>query len=307
MSDVLKVGLVGADISHAPAFARILNESGYEHSAPGARLTAFYRGGSPDWELSRTRVEEFSAQLRDRFGAVERGSVEEVVDECDAVMIVSGDGRVHLEQFRKAAPSGKPVYINKPFALNSADALAMRDLARRHDVALMSCSALRFAPGLTRYLDSRSSQDTIFGADCYGPGHLEATQLGLFWYGVHSAETLYTILGRGCLRVRTSTTDAQDVAVGEWADGRTGTIRCNRKENKAFGALIHSPRGSRYLDISAHPIPINTPLVRRMVEMFRTRVTPVDLRETLEIVRFLEAANESRETGRAVELKPEQP
>ncbi len=303
MADVLKIGLIGADTSHAPGLAQDFNDETYEHYIPGARLTSFFPGGSPDMELSMSRVEGFTAKIRDTFGAAVRGSIEEVVAENDAILLTSVDGRAHLEQFRKIAPSGKPVFMDKPFAVTSSDARAIAELARQHKVPLMSCSSLRYAPGLVQFLNSRDSGDAVFGADAHGPGPLQETQPGVFWYGIHSAEILYTILGPGCTKVWTVSNEDQDFVTGEWADGRIGTMRCNRKGSKGFGAVLHSPKATRYVDISGHPRPMMPSLAQKIIEMFRTRVSPVPVEETVEIIRFLEAANESRDSGKPVELK----
>jgi len=37
-------------------------------------------------------------------------------------MLESADGRVHPEQFRRIAPYGKPVFIDKPLAVSVRDA-----------------------------------------------------------------------------------------------------------------------------------------------------------------------------------------
>ena len=49
----IKVGLIGLDTSHAPAFTKFLNDSANENYVPGAKVVAAYAGGSPDVEADR--------------------------------------------------------------------------------------------------------------------------------------------------------------------------------------------------------------------------------------------------------------
>ena len=57
----LRVGMIGTDTTHAGEFTRLINGG----TIPGARVVAAYKGGSPDIESSRTRVDRFAAELRE--------------------------------------------------------------------------------------------------------------------------------------------------------------------------------------------------------------------------------------------------
>jgi hypothetical protein len=66
--------------------------------------------------------------------------------------------------------------------------------------------------------------------------------------------------------------------------------------------VIHREKGARYADVSVHPKPYFAGLLEAIVEMFHTGVPTIQAKESLEIVRFIEASNESAETGRTVWL-----
>ncbi|MBE1444620.1 Gfo/Idh/MocA family protein [Paenibacillus sp. OAS669] len=297
----LNIGMIGLDTSHAPAFAELLNDPKHPYHIPGAQVTVAYPGGSPDFELSYSRVEGFTAKLRDSLGVEIVGTIEEVADRCDAILLLSVDGRVHLEQFKKAASYGKPVFIDKPFAVSSADAEAMARIVEERGIPLMSCSSVRYAQGLSEAIADKE-KGRIIGVDCYGPMELQPTQPGLFWYGIHTVDMLYAAMGRGCKEVTAFTNEDYDEVVGVWEDGRIGTIRGNRKGNRTFGALVHREQASRFVDVYAHPKPYYASMLEAVLEMFRTGSAPIDMKETLEVIRFIEAANESRRTGSAVQL-----
>ena len=296
----VKVGMIGLDTSHVVAFTQLLNNPEAQYHVPGAQVICAFPGGSPDWEMSWSRLEGFTQQVQE-FGVKIVDSIAEVAQTSDAILLESVDGRVHLAQFREIAPYGKPVFVDKPFAVSYRDAKEMVDLARKYQVPLMSSSALRYAEELTGVL-ARCEKETIVGADTYGPMAMAPTQPGLFWYGIHAVEMLYAILGRGCRRVTAHRTEDYDVIVGEWEDGRLGTVRGNRRGNNDFGAVVHTTQGSQFVDVYANPKPYYASLLEQVMILFRQKRSPLDIEETLEIVAFIEAANLSRETGRPVEL-----
>src|SRR4029453_1615082 len=107
---------------------------------------------SDDFEMSYSRIDRFTEQISSHYGVKIVDTPEAVAEACDAILLESADGRVHLEQFRRIAAYRKPVFIDKPMAVSYADAKAISELAKLHGVPLMSCSALRYAEALTNAL-----------------------------------------------------------------------------------------------------------------------------------------------------------
>jgi predicted dehydrogenase len=301
MKESLNIGIIGLDTSHVTAFTRLLNDSNTEYHVPGGKIISAFPGGSADFELSISRVEGFTNELHNNFSVSIVDSPEAVAERCDALLIESVDGRVHLEQFARVAVFGKPVFIDKPLALNSRDAEKIIELSMQYNIPLMSCSACRFAEGLTQTLSDKMN-GYIIGAECFGPMHLQPTQPGLFWYGIHTVDMLYAIMGKGCVEVISTTTTEHDVIAGIWKDGRIGTIRGNRKGNNKFGAVIHREQSSEFVDISSHPKPYYASMLEGTMKMFKTHQSPIDIQETREVIRFIEAANESLSTGERIKL-----
>ncbi|TYP76381.1 Gfo/Idh/MocA family protein [Paenibacillus methanolicus] len=298
----LRIGMIGLDTSHAIAFAELLHDGQHAYHVPGGRITAAYPGGSSDFELSYSRVGGFTDRLRDQYDVDIADSPEAVAEACDAILLTSVDGRVHPEQFRRIAGFRKPVFVDKPLAVTSADAEAILSLARQYGTPVMSCSALRFAEGLSEALRDEAA-GRIIGMDSYGPMAQQPTQPGLFWYGVHLADMLFRSLGPDCVQVSAVSNDAHDLIVGEWANGAIGTMRGNRMGNDRFGVMLHRENDTRSVDVYAHPKPYYASMLEQIMGMFRTGVPAVALEETVRIMRFLEAANESRATGRAIRVK----
>jgi hypothetical protein len=302
MRKPLKLGMIGLDTSHVSAFADILNDPAHPYHVAGGKIEVAYPGiPSKDFELSYSRIENYTNELRNKFGVTILDSAEAIVEQSDAVLIVSVDGRVHLDLFKKIAPYGKPVFIDKPFAVNSKEAEEMFTLAAKYRVPLMSCSSLRYAEELNKEL-LRGKEDLILGADCYGPMPFESALPEYYWYGIHSVEMLYRIMGKGCDSLSVTTNEYYDSIVGTWKDGRIGVIRGNRKGNYQFGAMIHRTKTSSFVDASSHAKPTCAGMLERIMQMFHTGQLDIEAAETLEIIRFLECANESRRSGTIVKL-----
>lgn len=303
MSNFLKIGLIGLDTSHVLAFTRLLNDETAPFHVAGGRVVAAFAGGSPDFALSRDRVEGFSRELVDDYRVQILESPAAVAEHCDALMLTSVDGRVHLSQLSEIASLGKPTFIDKPFAVDSNEAQQMVELAAQHKMPLMGCSGLRYAQPLVDALSEMADAgEAVVGVDCYGPMQLEATQPGLFWYGIHCVEMVYAALGCGCQSVSVVSNQDFDIVTAQWRDGRLATIRGNRLGNNAFGATLHGAKTSRAVAASAHPKPTYAALLPHIMTLFRTGVSPIPIEETLEIVRFIEAANKSRGSGAVVKL-----
>jgi predicted dehydrogenase len=54
--------------------------------------------------------------------------------------------------------------------------------------------------------------------------------------------------------------------------------------------------------VSAHPKPFYAGLLEQVMTMFQTGIAPIDIEESLELIRFIEASNESARTGQSVKL-----
>ncbi|KKO54925.1 Gfo/Idh/MocA family protein [Paenibacillus sp. DMB20] len=297
----LRIGLIGLDTSHALAFTRLLHDAGDAYHVPGAVVAAAYPGGSPDFPLSISRVNGFTEDIRGQYGVPIMETPEEVAEVCDALMLLAADGRAHLELFRRIAPYRKPVFIDKPLALRSLEAEEIARTAERNGIPVMSASSLRYALSLTRELE-REGAEPVLGADVHGPMEIESTQSHYFWYGIHSAEMLFSVMGPGCREVSAISAESHELITGTWEDGRIGTVRGNRSGNFSFGALIHRKNESAYVDAQGSGKPFYADLLERVMVMFTTGKIVLPIQQSVEVIRFLEAAEESRRTGRHVAM-----
>ena len=296
---ILRIGMIGLDTSHAPAFAKLWNDPTATGLLAKQQVVVAFPGGSPDIESSFTRVGQFTKDL-EALGVKMVGSIDELIAQVDAVVITSLDGRRHLEQAIPVFRSGKPLYIDKPLAGSLVDAIAIHQLAKRHKARCFSSSSLRFSPGIWKYRSDPSLSATVRGAIAWSPCSLEATHPDLYWYGVHGCESLYTAMGVGCKKVTRITTTGTDSAVGVWGDGRIGEFRGLRDGAKEYGLVVF---GESKVDVGGK-YEGYAPLVNEITKFFAGGESPIAPEETLEMFAFMEAADESkRRGGSPVELE----
>ncbi len=294
---VIRVGIIGLDTSHAPAFAKVLNDKTHAQHVPGCKVVAAYPKGSPDIESSTSRVPEYTKQFEE-MGIEIVDSIPTLVAKVDAVLLETNDGRPHLEQIRPALKAGIPVFIDKPIAGSLSDAIAIFKEAKAAGVPIFSASSLRYIKFGQEVRNGSIGEVT--GADTYSPASLESTHPDLFWYGIHGVEALFTVMGSGCEEVVRMSTDDYDVVVGKWNDGRIGTFRGLRAGKRGYGGTAYGTKGVQVIG----PYAGYPPLVKDIVTFFQTGKSPVSAEETLQIYAFMEAADESkRQGGKPVSVK----
>ncbi|HEY1948046.1 MAG TPA: Gfo/Idh/MocA family oxidoreductase [Bryobacteraceae bacterium] len=285
----LRLGVIGTDTSHSVVFAHALNDAANPNHVAGGRIVVAYKGGSPDVEESRSRVEKFSTELQGKLGVRFVDHISEMCSAVDGILLESLDGRKHLPEMKEAVKCGKPIFIDKPLAASLSDAREIARVAGDAHVPWFSASSLRFSD-----IESMK-QEPINGVIVWGPGPTERHQeLDLSWYGVHAVEMLYTLMGPGCSEVTLTHAENADVVTGKWKDGRLGTIRVERPYT-TFGAVAF--RSKNKVDTLANVKVDYLPLVRKIIEFMQTQKPPVSNAETLEIFAFMDAAQKSKEHG----------
>ena len=205
-----------------------------------------------------------------------------------------------MEQFKILIEYGKPVFIDKPLACCYDEAKAIMDLAEEKGVPVMTCSALRYAMGIADALEPGEKVQTCHA---FGPMEILDDYRDYFGYGIHSAEILFTMMGRGCKTVHVVISKDYDLLVGLWKDGRIGTITGKRITPYDFGCSLLTDKGEKTV-VAQREIPWYAMLIGPIVEFFKTSVNPIHKTESLEVIAFLEAASRSRMTqGATIKLE----
>ncbi|HSI77629.1 MAG TPA: Gfo/Idh/MocA family oxidoreductase [Lunatimonas sp.] len=290
----IKVGLVGLSV-HSAAFSRILNDPNKKSDLNGCRMAALYHPpGNPDVDFSQEQLEGFQKEVLE-MGVKIVGSMEELIDQVDVVMIETNDGRPHMEEVLPALKAGKPVFVDKPVAADLKGVIEIYRTAEEYGVPIFSSSGLRYLETAQRIQPAQ-----VLSAHTFSPAALEASHTDLFWYGIHGVELLYTVMGPGCREVQqVKHNDTEDLVIGYWKDDRIGVFRGIRKGKRDFGGTVFKENEI----VNLGTFTGYRPLVVKIVDFFLQNKSPVPVEETLEIYAFMQAAQESKEkNGKKISL-----
>ena len=279
-----KVGIIGLDTSHSIAFTKVLNEHQHTGEYLGYQVVAAYPHGSRDIPSSMDRIPGYTEEIQ-KMGVRIMGSIAELLEQVDVVLLETNDGKLHLEQALEVFKAGKRMFIDKPITASYADAVKIFQASEKYGIPVFSSSSLRYVKGIEAIDKSK-----VLGADTFSPATIEPSHPDLFWYGIHGVETLYTVMGTGCESLVRISTENTDVVVGTWKDGRIGTFRGTRSGVHDYGGTVFTTEKNVVLG----PYSGYEPLLLEIVKYFETGLIPVQPEETLEILAFMEAADESK-------------
>lgn len=286
----IRVGIIGLDTSHAVEFTSLLNAKVPKAGLAGCRVVAAFPHGSKDIKSSISRVPAYTEEVK-RRGVKIVDTIEELLQDVDAVLLESNDGRPHLDQALPVLKARKPLYIDKPMAASLVDVLAIFAAAKASETPVFSASSLRYGDATQSV--KLGSLGRVLGCDATSPCHLEPNHPDLAWYGIHGVESLFTVMGPGCESVTRTAAEEGDVVVGRWKDGRLGTYRGMRSGVQIYGGMAYGSEGNA-------PIGNNSgyePLLVEIVKFFHGGPPPVTEEETVEIFAFIEAADKSKQRG----------
>lgn len=289
----IRVGVIGLSV-HSADFTAILNGPKATDAMRGCRVkTIYHPKGNEDVEFSEQQLNKFT-QIIKEHGVEFASSIDAVVEQSDAVMLLTNDGRPHLEQVLPVFKAGKPVFVDKPLADTFANVRAIFQTSKEFGVPLFSSSPLRYGKTV-QDVSQGKIVGKVLGADVYGPAPLQSSHSDLFWDGIHAVETLFTAMGTGCQWVSRSHSANSDIVVGSWSGDRLGVVRGLRGGRAGFGGTAYGTTGIS----SIGGFQGYGPLVEAIADFFRTGKPPVKMEETLEIYAFMEAADESKRKGGA--------
>lgn len=325
-AEPVRVGLLGIDNFGSVAYTEFLNRPHAEGVFEGVRVVAAYPVISEDYPDSAKLQEQWKAQLltmyqkpkdpKDAVPPIEMvNSIDELLQKCDAVMIFSMDGRLHLKQATPVLKAGKRLFISRPLASSPEDAIAILKLAAETKTPCWSSSQHRYSGGFSG-MRNHPEVGKVIGCDVYGGWIVNAPEADKFTRPLHSIETLLTIMGPGVATVSCASTPTAESITAVWKDGRIGTYRGIKEGAVKYSATVFGDKGVSTAGIYGHGVPVNgvvptndkyvgyEGLAIEMAKFLKGGPVPVSAAETLEIFALLQAAEESKaRNGVAVPLK----
>ena len=213
--------------------------------------------------------------------------IEQVVEECDCIVVLApSDPQVHEKLSDLALRSGKPVYIDKPFAPDLAAARRMIEKAAAHHTSMMSSSALRFGSDLQKAVYETLAGEKAYFASSLGGG-------GSFWeYSIHQIEMLVMLLGTGASRVMQCGRGDSQLMLIDYPDKRRGVV--NRM--KCHGFQVAFEHGNEECQAIKEMPDFFQCFIEAMLEFFVTCKPCVCPEEMLEVAALVETGIKALES-----------
>ncbi|MBE6375061.1 MAG: oxidoreductase [Lentisphaerae bacterium] len=254
-------------------------------------IDEWHSNNYPEWFRTAPRAAEFElgyaweeAPLEDRkpldvwckdMQMIPAKSIEEVVENSDCICVLAPSRPdVHERLAEIPLKSGKPVYIDKPFADSQAAAERLFALADRYNTPLMSSSALRFNDQL---LSGQVKEvEPVFMATTGGGRSFDE-------YGIHQLEMIVSVMGTEVRNLKLAGDEQKVSLTLEYADGRLAQLLYATR----FGFSITAAGEKKSVNIPA-VTNFFPNLIAGMLDFFATGKSLIAPEETITIAGLLE-------------------
>ena len=213
-------------------------------------------------------------------------------DAVDFFMVLApSNPEVHLELCSRILPLRKPTYVDKTFAPDFATAQKIFALADEHGTPVQTSSALRYT---NVQVEAAKAGAAVEHMITWGGG-------GSFdEYAIHPLELLISVMGHEATELMRRGKAERAQLLVNFQGGRTGVVNVFAKTMTPFAASCTTAKGTRYLEVDVPAIFINNQAA--ILDFFASGRTNVDRRESLAIMRLLDAARDPRALKGFVQL-----
>ena len=212
---MIKVGLLGAENSHAKHFAEAINgKKLYE----GFKVTHIFGNDEP----------KMTATLCREYDLVNSSSSSDVIENCDVIVITYRKGSLHHEYAMQALRAGKAAFIDKPFTCDLAQAEEIVNYARENKLLICGGSNLKGLSSLApvkKKIVSGTTTVISFAAE------VDSEYDGYWFYGSHSAELCLELFGTDYRSIKVSLNGASLVATVLYEDRQCIIINSPKMRN----------------------------------------------------------------------------
>ncbi len=230
------------------------------------------------WEESPNPDGKDLAAWCAEFGMIPAASIEEVIEKSDAICVLApSNPEAHARLADLALRSGKPLYIDKTFAPDKATAEGFFALAKEHNTPLMSSSALRYGAELVAAMNNQFAGKRPERIDTFGGGS------SFQEYGIHQLEMVVTSLGTGAKSV---TCTKENVFRIDYDDERSAVMNYSQFYGGFISILTGKDNSAFVLGASQ----MFETLIAKILEFYKTGISPIPACETIEIAAIREAA-----------------
>ena len=208
-----------------------------------------------------------------------------------AVIAPSTPG-THEELCGLVLPFGKTTFVDKTFAPDVATAARIFKLADQHKVALQTSSALRYT-AVQKFV-AEAGRDQVRHVITWGPGRSYDE------YAIHPVEAAVSCLGPEARALMRRGADPESQLLIDFSEGRTAVVNVYNKRKTPYAASVTTAKETRYLEVDTKPLFVDA--AAAMLDFFAAGAAQVDRRETMAVLRILEASRDPAALERFIKL-----
>ncbi|MBQ2956749.1 MAG: Gfo/Idh/MocA family oxidoreductase [Clostridia bacterium] len=208
-----------------------------------------------------------NAQWCADMGIAQADSIEQIIAECDAIIVLSPDNcEMHEQLCQLPLRSKKPVYVDKTFAPDYETAKRIFDIAEESGTPCYSTSALRYA-------SEYQGIENVRAISSWGPNGFEI-------YSIHQLEPIVMLMKADAKRVMYLPGDQWYSITIEFTDGRIATLT-GYAQGSPFMMNIACEDGAKLVEVKSD---FFHEFIVQLVEFFKDPSKVVPHEETLRIM-----------------------
>ncbi len=227
-----RIGIIGTENSHAMAFAKYYNlpvpETG-KHRHENVRVVAVMG----DAESTAAIVRETGVELV-------VSTPEEMLGKVDAVMITSRRGSVHMEYAKPFIPHKIPLFIDKPFTSDPAQADELMAQILASDCPVAGGSACKYLPAILEIRDlvaQLRQENKFISAAMSFRVDLDSIYDGIYFYSPHLVEMCLAAFGMDVRSVQATRTGKSMIVTVQYENDAVSLhfVRAGKQSCVIFG------------------------------------------------------------------------
>ena len=293
-----RIGIIGTENSHAMAFAKILNQPDPETGKPrfpDARIVGVY---GPDTDSTKKIMDEVGVDFIAK-------DPQEFMGKVDAMSINCRKGSLHYKYALPFVEKGMPVFIDKPFTSDTAEAERLIAAAKKSGAKICGGSSARLVPDtqILRHIVKRLiSKNEFITASLNYAADPSSEYDGFYFYSPHLTEIVLEVFGSNVKSLVTFGKNGSRISIWRYS-GFDVTLNYT-KDTHESGAFIMAKNNNIYREIDVgHHLDINVAYlleVEHLIHMIRTGEMPCSYDDLLVPVKMIAAVEESVKTGKEV-------
>ncbi|HML45996.1 MAG TPA: Gfo/Idh/MocA family oxidoreductase [Clostridia bacterium] len=283
---MFRIGIIGAENSHAMAFSKLFNGIEGGNPFPDCRVVAIMgEEAEPTRKTAETCGIEFLPERP-----------EEMLGKVDAMMVTSRNGALHLRYARPFLEAGIPTFVDKPIANDDREAYEIVKIALKSGVPVMGGSCLKSVPD-TLALQARQRElvreGSAMGGSVWAPLSFVNPYGNFYFYSAHLVEMAMAIFGAFPKAVQAVENKANVTALLHYDDY---TVSCHYLNGAYhYGATLLHTKGAetREVDLAdAYRME-----AEQFVNMLRTGASPIDPARLIAPISILNAMEAAYQNG----------